>query len=324
MGTWVNQSFNLSAKPSECGNLSYVSAKPGEDKIIVGLAQYGLLAKAHADEEWVQLGQGEGSASIINRCNAIVYDPADSQVFWEAGIYNAGGVYRTDDGGETFVDLGLTHNDVISVDLTDPERQLLLVSGHEMSHRLNRSLDGGMTWEDIGDKLPDEPGVCPNPLILDSDNYLIGCVSAGGGKKGIWRTEDAGKSWEQVSDVAGATVPLVATDGSIYWVGENNEGIVRSDDEGRTWTKPFGAGVLSQVNALELPDGRIAAVAQKQIAVSSDQGEHWKLVTVETPFIPTGLTYSAEGKAFYVAHWTCDNKVPKDAVMSYDFDYESE
>jgi hypothetical protein len=201
---------------------------------------------------------------------------------------------------------------------------LLLASGHEMSHRLNRSQDGGMTWDQLDDKLPDGPGVCPNPLILDSTTFLLGCVTAGGGMKGIWRSEDAGDSWTQVSDVGGATVPLVAADGSIYWVGENTDGVVRSDDQGVTWSKAFGVGVLSQANAIELPDGRIAALAQSYVVISADKGEHWKVATSSAPFTPSGLTYSPAGKAFYASHWTCDSRVPKDGVMSFDFDYESE
>ena len=43
---------------------------------------------------------------ITNRPSAIVYDPEHADTFWEAGIYNGGGVYKTEDNGKTFVQLG--------------------------------------------------------------------------------------------------------------------------------------------------------------------------------------------------------------------------
>jgi photosystem II stability/assembly factor-like uncharacterized protein len=181
-----------------------------------------------------------------------------------------------------------------------------------------------MSWSAIGDTLPVETGVCPNPLILDTSTYLLGCNSYAGGQKGIWRSTDAGDSWTQVSDIGGGTLPLRATDGSIYWVGEGADGIVRSDDQGETWTDAFARGQSAPANATELPDGRIAALAQNRIVVSDDQGESWKIVTVDAPFQPNGIAYSAASKSFYAWHWTCEAQVPENAVMAYAFDYESE
>src|SRR5215216_2878891 len=136
-GKWENETFNLAQLKSECGNVSYLSAVPGKDRLVVSIAQRGLLAKAAGGTEWLPLGAGKGSASITNRGSAIVYDPNDPDVFWEAGSYNGGGVYRTDDGGETFVDLGLSHNDYVSVDFSDPKRKTLLASGHDAPRTLH-------------------------------------------------------------------------------------------------------------------------------------------------------------------------------------------
>jgi hypothetical protein len=50
--------------------------------------------------------RGARSAAIVNRPSSIVYDPVHSNVFWESGIYNKNGIYRSDDGGTTFSALG--------------------------------------------------------------------------------------------------------------------------------------------------------------------------------------------------------------------------
>lgn len=323
-GEWVNETFNLADISSECGNVPFLSAKPDEDLLIVSVAQHGLLAKTSDGDSWESLGQGQGSAVITNRAAAIVYDPADPKVFWEAGIYNGGGVYKTEDAGDTFVDLGLTHNDYVSIDFTDADRKTLLASGHEAPGVLHYSKDGGGSWSDIGGGFPDDARVCPWPVVLDASSFLLGCGTYGGGAGGIYRSTDTGKTWDRVSQHKVASAPLFAADGAQYWIGESSGGIVRSDDQGETFEGPFGANALSELTPVELPDGRIGAIAQRRIVLSSDRGETWRVATSEIPFQPNGIVYSPQGLRFYAYHWTCAADVPSDAVVSYAFDYEKD
>lgn len=323
-GEWQNETFNLADLESECGNVPYLVAKPGVDLLIVSVAQHGLLTKASDGDEWVKLGQGEGSAVITNRGQNIAFDPDDPNVFWESGIYNDWGVYRTDDGGDTFIDLGLRHNDYVSVDFTDPQRRTLLASVHETPGNLQYSDNGGMTWSDIGRNFPDEAHMCSWPVVLDATTFLLGCGTFGGSAGGIFRSTDTGGSWEQVSSHPAFPGPLFASDGSQYWSGEQHAGIVRSDDQGETFEGPFGGGELTEITPVELPDGRIAALGDRRIVLSSDRGVSWRVVTTELPFRPNGIVYSAPGRKFYAHHWTCEAKVADDAVLSYAFDYEAE
>ncbi|MET0198924.1 MAG: hypothetical protein ABW364_16965, partial [Rhodococcus fascians] len=123
--------FNLAGLDSTCGNVSGVSAHPGVDMLMVGIATQGLWSLDPTSSTWNQLGTGPGSAQIVNRLSWIEYDPEDASQFWEAGMYG-GGLYRTNDGGQTFVQLGsVAHLQHVSVDLGDPFRQTILVGGHE-------------------------------------------------------------------------------------------------------------------------------------------------------------------------------------------------
>jgi photosystem II stability/assembly factor-like uncharacterized protein len=323
-GDWVNETFNLAELSSECGNVPYLSAKPNEDLLIVSVAQHGLLSKASDGDRWEALGQGQGSAVITNRAATIVYDPTDPSVFWEAGIYNGGGVYKTEDAGVTFLDLGLTHNDYVSVDFGDAQRKTLLASGHEAPGVLHYSKNGGSSWSDIGGNFPEDARVCSWPVVLDASSFLLGCGTYGGGAGGIYRSVDTGDSWERVSPHKIAAAPLFASDGAEYWIAESSGGIVRSDDAGETFEGPFGAGALSELSPIELPDGRIGALAQRRIVVSADRGETWRVATAEIPFQPNGIVYSPSGLRFYAYHWTCAADVPSDAVVSYAFDYETD
>src|SRR5258708_7863758 len=123
-GNWVNVTSNLAGMTSQCGNMTYVSAKPNEDLMIAGIALRGLWGSTDGGTSWHQLGSGGGSATITNRPGSIIYDPVRPKVFWESGIYNSSGVYRTDNDGSVFQALGsISHTDTVRVDFTDLNRQ---------------------------------------------------------------------------------------------------------------------------------------------------------------------------------------------------------
>ena len=141
---WVNVTSNLANVPSECGNLTILSAMPRSNTLIAGVAQQGLWTSTDAGASWQRLGTGEGSARIINRPSWISFDPAQPARFYESGIYNDGGAYATSDGGTTFAQLGtVSHNDFVSVDYTDPARKTLLAGGHEQAQMVWKSTDSG-------------------------------------------------------------------------------------------------------------------------------------------------------------------------------------
>jgi hypothetical protein len=326
VGGWTNATGNLANMDSECGNLSHVSAKPDEDLLIAGVAQKGLWASSDGGKTWHALGTGGGSDSIVNRLSWIAYDPTDKQRFWESGIYNSGGVYQTTDDGTTFKQLGdVTHDDYVSVDFTDPNRQTLLAGGHEQSQTVHRSTNGGMTWNNVGAGLPANTN-SSFPLVIDALTHLVGCAGYGGGPPGIFRTTDGGAHWNQVSQSGGGTAPLLASDGSIYWASPQGHGMVRSTDQGKTWNDAVGNGVVDNIHPVELPDGRLATISYgfQKIVVSSDHGATWGAASTDLPYHdPSGLAYSAQQKAFFIWHFTCGFNgpvpVPADAIMRYDF-----
>jgi photosystem II stability/assembly factor-like uncharacterized protein len=232
-------------------------------------------------------------------------------------------VYRTDDNGETFSQLGdASHNDLVSIDFTDPDRQTLITGGHEQPQIFKRSQDGGETWEALGMNVPGDCRQSTYPLALNAAEYLLGCLN------GILRTSDAGETWEPVSLSGGFGPPLYASDGAIYWPLENNGGMVVSTDGGVQWERRVGTGVITSARPLELPDGRIATIGGgRSVVVSSDGGESWDEVTLEVPSLEggtlRGLTYSTARRAFYVWLTTCDDEIPSGAILSAEFDYET-
>jgi hypothetical protein len=319
-GSWVNATGNLANMPSECGNLTRLSSMPGSDTIIAGVALKGLWANS-TGTTWLALGSGAGSDTITNRPSWIVYDPLHSGVFWESGIYNGGGVYKTTDNGATFHRLGsISHNDYVSVDFTDPNRQTLLAGGHEQPQTVYRSTNGGQTWTNIGASIPANTKFSTDPLIINTQTYVVNLSGYTSATAGILRTTNGGVSWQTVSTVGPYDgPPLVTANGTIYWL--NGSGLLRSTDSGASWIQV--GNNLQSVSPIELPDGRIVAVGGGNLVISADGGSTWTAIGDPLPFSPAGLIYSPSRRAFFIWHWDCGGVVLPNAIMRLDLDLTS-
>jgi photosystem II stability/assembly factor-like uncharacterized protein len=237
----VNATGNLAGTTAGCVTLGKVLAQPCSKRIVAGVEGAGLFASDDAGRNWQALGAGVGSAVITNSVTNIVFDPAQPEVSWETGIRGSGGLYSSSDNGRTFLELGkLMFTQTVSVDFGDPERKTLLTGTHGMPQQVFHSSDGGKSWDNIGLTLPADGYNAETPLVLDSKTYLVGGNRGGGGSEsGIYRTTDAGASFQPVGsvEVSHFGTPLQASDGAIYWPLYANGGIAKSTDLGLTWTK---------------------------------------------------------------------------------------
>ena len=300
-GSWVPATTNLAGIPSGCGTVTLVSASPDRDEVIAGVANQGLWASSSASPTWTRLGQGPGSAVITNRPSSITYDPERPGTFWESGIYGSGGgAYESQDSGATFRQLGnLTHSDLVSVDLSDPARRTMLSGRHEASS-LFRSSDGGSTWVDLSSRLPAGVGYTIAPLVLDSQDYLLGTNH--GSNSGIYRTTDGGTTWSKVYSVPVLGPALMLKSGAILWLLGDGTGLIESTNQGATWQ--FVSVISSTSGSLiELPNGWLAGIGQ-YLEVSADHGVTWTEIGPPLPYTASGFTYSPSQRAFYA--WQSD------------------
>jgi photosystem II stability/assembly factor-like uncharacterized protein len=171
-------------------------------------------------------------------CHSITLDPADPQRLW-IGI-SAAGVFRTEDGGETWTPANKgTAADFMPDEYPEVGQCVHKVLAHpERPERLwqqnhcgvYRSDDRGESWERLdGNGLPSDFGFA---LALDPSDpdvaYVVPEESAenrvtAGGRLGVWRTDDAGASWALASDglpdpawVAVLREGMAYDDGGVY------------------------------------------------------------------------------------------------------------
>jgi photosystem II stability/assembly factor-like uncharacterized protein len=327
---WENATGDLLSLAADGGELGVLSAQPGSRRIIAGVATRGLFATDDAGKTWFALGTGPGSATINNGPMAIVYDPDHAGTFWEVGIYGDG-VFMTVDDGRTFKRLGdVAHNDLVSVDFTDPARRTLLAGPHETKRRLWLSRDAGGTWKDIGDSLPEDSSFSTLPLVLDTDTFLVGSCGTSD-SCGVFRSVDGGQSWTVASSEGPVGRPLRTSDGTIYWALAGNRGLITSADEGRSWTRnPKGpVPFFFSGGPSELPDGRVVTLGGDHLLITSDQGRTWKPIGRKMPYSAEnckiyGFTYSVLLKRFFLIHNNCSGMLLPDAIYSCPFDYESQ
>ncbi len=124
------------------------------------------------------------------------------------------GVYKSTDGGETFVHVGLSDSHHISrvvVDPSDPDVVYVAAMGHLWGPNQERGLfkttDGGVTWTNT--KYVDENTGFTDVVMDPGNNQVLYAASyqrqrtpwgfnGGGPGSGIWKTTDGGDSWTRL------------------------------------------------------------------------------------------------------------------------------
>jgi photosystem II stability/assembly factor-like uncharacterized protein len=174
----------------------------------------GIYKSTDAGHTWRHMGLPNSRA-----ISDVIIHPADENVVYVSvqgapyGFTEDRGVYRTTDGGETW-DKVLYVSDragasSLSMDPNNPRilyagfwehlRQGWTVQSGGEGSGLWRTMDGGDTWETVGeDDFPELMGKIGVDVAGNSDRiYALIEADPGGG---LYRSDDRGESWELVSD----------------------------------------------------------------------------------------------------------------------------
>lgn len=183
-----------------------------------------------------------------------------------------GRLLRSDDGGQTWADLG----EVIPEGIWDfavPSPQAVVAA--DVLGNMFHSPDAGLTWAQAFTS----PG--PRPAFLSSARPAFadpfnGYFGYGGGF--VIKTTDSGATWTQISSGYGASLTDVArfTDGRLIAVGEAGALLTNTGAQGAPWTVPpaFTAQSFVAVDVVG-PQAVVVADADGRVYRSADGGQTW-------------------------------------------------
>jgi len=174
------------------------------------------------------------------------------------------GLYRSLDGGDAWTRLETPRSEVYSV-LEHPVEERLYAGTHPAHCYV--STDGGETWSECRglQELPSR-GTWHTPRHRDEahvralraagEDRLVAGVEVGG----VHVSGDGGETWTERRDGLHDDVHHVLVAGGT-WVVSTGDGLYRTDDDGRTWTRLDGDVDYRYFRAAHVQDGRLYAAA---------------------------------------------------------------
>lgn len=232
----------------------------------MGTVGGGLWKTEDAGISWKNITDGQLKTSSVG---AIAVAPSNANVLYLGmgehpvrGVMTSygDGIYKSTDGGKTWKHLGLNKSRHIAAIRIHPENPNIVyvavqgaVHGPTKERGIYKSTDGGVTWtqsffvnEDTG--AADLSMDADNPDILYAGMWehrrFPWTVQSGGAGSGIYKSEDGGKTWNELTEGLPTEMGKVAVDVSpanpniVYANIESHPekgGVFRSDDAGKTW-----------------------------------------------------------------------------------------
>jgi photosystem II stability/assembly factor-like uncharacterized protein len=309
-----SQSIGAIAVAPTDPNVVYVASGEGLHRPDLSVGD-GIYRSLDAGKTWSHLGSQTGGLRDGEQIPALVVDPRDKNKLFAAvlghpyGPNDERGIYRSLDGGETwkrvlFKDQNTGGSEVV-LDPKNPD----VVYASMWESRLGpwedgnqydgskgglfKSTDGGETWKQLTEGLPQDLEQIQVAIAPSDSNRLYATVATGrqsgyasGTGLGFYRSDDGGGSWRKITDDPRPALKIGGGDLAIPAVDPKDPDLVyvasivtmRSSDGGKTWMGLRGApgGDDYQNLWINPEDGNIILLVSDQGAlVSVNRGESW-------------------------------------------------
>jgi photosystem II stability/assembly factor-like uncharacterized protein len=270
-GIWPATTFNglrfRSIGPAMIsGRIVDIAVEPGNAAhYYVAAASGGVWKTINNGITWIPLFDSEGSYSI----GALALDPRNPATLWvgtgeansQRSVSYGDGIYRSDDSGRTWKNLGLKKSEHIArvaIDPRDSKVVYVAAQGPLWSpggdRGLYKTLDGGKTWTKALN-LSDNTGVTDIAIDPRNPDVLIAAAYQrrrhqwtlvdGGPESAIYRSTDAGATWTKITaglpteDLGRVTFAPSPKDPAVVYASieaaNHKSGIFRSTDFGASW-----------------------------------------------------------------------------------------
>lgn len=233
----------------------------------VASASGGVWKTANNGATWTPVFEKEGSYSI----GAIALDPKNPLTVWvgtgennsQRSVSYGNGLYRSDDGGKTWKNIGLKTSEHIGRIAIDPkDSNIVYVAaqgplwGPGGDRGLFKTTDGGKTWKNILN-ISENTGVTEividqqNPETLYAASYQrrrhMWTLIDGGPESGIYKSTDAGATWNKLkaglptTELGRVGLAISPVDSNVIYAtveaADRKGGIFRSNDRGGSWER---------------------------------------------------------------------------------------
>lgn len=288
--TWTHSSAGLEYAEGEPPITAAWNVTPANGALYAGVNPAGLFKSTDGGESWSEMrglrdapGRDlwmEGGAGLI--LHTIVPHPSDPAKMYIA--ISAGGMYATEDGGETWE----PRNRGIRASFMPEEQQKTAIAGFcchrivlssgdpdfifQQNHEgMYRSADAGHSWTEVSAGLPSDFGFATAAHPHQDKTFFIAPLTdpmngryMHNGEVAIWRTKDAGDTWERktqglpssnayLSVLRGAMDTDTLDQAGVYF-GAANGTVYGSTDDGESWREIVtGLPGISSVEAVVLP-----------------------------------------------------------------------
>lgn len=303
---WSDIGGGLAGTEWGSGGVTIVGFAPDSGALIAGVAGKGLFRSTDGGKTWGDLGALPAAGKAPGTPSALLFDPTVSGTFW-VGIDGGGpGLLATTTAGDHFEAMGgLANVSSIATDLHDPKHKVWLVGSKAKERDLEVSTTGGSVFS-RSYRLPKEMGNAAEVALVDAKTWLVGSNGQDAKdrterEKGIWRSEDAGKTWTKVSGSVPTAHALVLPGGVVYWPTGDHQAVLRSGDGGKTWTA-LGGG--AQGGVMPIDAQWMAAIGATHLLLSSDHGVSWDQVGPPLPGPVDGAVYDSHGHGIVIWHST--------------------
>ena len=291
----------IAVAPSD-PNIIYVSSGEGLHRPDLSVGN-GIYKSTDAGKTWTHLGLADGQ-----QIPALAVDPRDPNRVFAAvlghpyGPSEERGIYRSTDGGQTWqrviakdentggsdVEIDPSNPDVVYASMWEV-REGPWEDGNEFNGTgggLFKSTDGGSTWHALSNGLPKDLSQIYVAIAPSDPRRLYATLATASGKLNVYRSDDAGDSWAQITGdprpsgrIGGGDLPIPKVDPKnpdlLYVVSTVT---MRSSDGGKTWSGFRGApgGDDYQNLWINPNDGNIILIVSDQGAiVTVNRGASW-------------------------------------------------